>query len=443
MNLQTTNRIVSWACGAAALSTPWRRLAAGIGAVAAAALIAACGGGGGDFAGVGTGGTGSFGVGTVSGFGSVYVNGVRYQDQGAKLVDDDGKVSIAGTDPNPLRVGMVVQVNGSSEASGASRTATQIAYGAEVEGTVSAVDAAAGTFDVLGVRVRTTPSTVYEDFGGVAALAVGQVVEVSGLPDNAGRIVATHVEREADSEAAYAAAGGKFRLRGPVAGLSGTAAAYSFSLRGLPIRTDGATQITGTPAEGAMVSVRLNPLRGGDGRYLAERLTLRSASFDAVPADANGEIEGYVSAYDAAAGTLRVGGYAVRLASGVVFEDGTAADLKNGIRVEAKGRVEGAVLLASKIEIESRDDDGDGDDSELAGAPGRVEFEGTASCIACGSGSGSFVIKANTVRYDAATVFKDGLSGAALHGKSVEVKAVPEAGASGTVYRATEIEIDD
>ena len=419
----------------------WRRTIVGVCTVSAAALIVACGGGGG-IAGVGTGGTGSFSVGTISGFASVFVNGVRYEDQGARLVDDDGTQTTIGTDPNPLQVGMVVEVTGSANDSGTVRSATQIAYGAEVEGAVSAVDAAAGTFDVLGVRVRTTPTTVYRDFGGVAALTPGQVVAVYGLSDNAGRIVATHVAREAASAAAHVAGGGKYRLRGTIAGLS-AAAPSQFTVRGVAIRTDAATRIEGTPADGAPVSLRLNPLPQPDGRYLAERLSVRQPSYASVPSAANAEVEGYVSGFDAASGNLRVGGYAVRLASGVVFEDGVAADLKNGIRVEAKGSVEGGVLVATTIEIESRDDDGDGDDTEVATAASPVEFEGVATCIACGPGSGNFGIKGHTVTYDAGTVFKDGLSGATLHGKTIEVKAVPVTSGAGTVYRATEVELDD
>lgn len=443
MNPQFAHFIAPWVGRAPALCAARRRLVAGLCTLSAVALVGACGGGGGDFAGIGTGGTGSFSVGTVSGFGSVFVSGVRYQDNGARLVDDDGKVTIAGTDPNPLQVGMVVQVNGSVDASGTSRSATQIAYGAEAEGPLSAVNAAAGSFDVMGIRVRTTPTTVYQNFGGVAALAAGQVVQVYGLPDNAGRIVATHVAREAASEAAFIAGGGKYRLRGPIAALSGSAAAYGFTLRAVPIRSDAATRVEGTPADGALASVRLNPVRQGDGRYLAERLTLRAPSYQDVPAAAKSEIEGYVSGFDPQAGTLRVGAYAVRLAGGVVYEGGAAGDLKNGIRVEAKGSIDGAALLATKIEIESRDDDGDGDDTEVPGATAAVEFKGTASCIRCDAGSGSFGIKGNTVIYDAATLFKDGLSAATLHGRTIEVKAVPEPAAAGTVYRATEIEIDD
>ena len=419
---------------------PMRCLAGAL-TLAGAALLAACGGGGGDSAGVGTGGTGSFSVGPVTGFGSVFVNGVRYEDNGARLVDDDGTVKVLGSDDNPLKVGMVVEVSGSVDGSGA-RKATQIAYGAEIKGPVTAVDAAAGSFQVFGITVRTSPATVYDNFGGVGVLAVGQVVEVHGQAGTAGGIVATYVEREATSEAAFAAGGGEYRLRGPISGLAGTSAAYSFSVRGVPIRTDAATRIDGTPAEGAAVSVRLNPTRQGDGRYLAERLKLRKASYD-VSSSSEAEIEGYVSEFDAAAGSLRVAGYPAQLGSNVVYEDGVAADLKNGVRVEAKGSIQNGVLVVAKLDFESHDDDGDGIDDDVSAGSKEFEFKGTASCISCAAGSGSFSVKGVTVNYDAGTEFRDGLSGATLAGRKIEVKAVSQVTAAGTVYRAKRIEVDD
>lgn len=418
-----------------------RRLLRAVCTLSTAALLLACGGGGGDVAGVGTGGTGSFSVGTVTGFGSVFVNGVRYEDDGARLIDDDGTVTILGSSANPLRVGMVVEVTGSDD--GGVRSATQIAYGAELEGPVTAVDATAGTFRVFGVTVRTTSTTVYEDIAGVASLAAGNVVEVYGLPDSAGRIVATHVEREAASEAAYAADGGTYRLRGPVDGLLASSSGSTFALRGVAIRTDASTQFDGTPTEGASVSVRLNPTLQSDGRYLAQRVKVRSASFDDLPSSAEAEIEGYVSDLDASAGTLSVAGYPVRLAANVAYEDGTAADLKNGVRIEAKGSVTNGVLVAARIEFESLDDDDDGDDDEVPGGLSEFEFKGTAACIECGASSGSFGIKGVTVTYDARTEFDDGLSGTTLEGRIVEVEAVAETSTGGTVYRATKIELDD
>ncbi|MBA2721750.1 MAG: hypothetical protein H0U56_02385, partial [Methylibium sp.] len=83
-------------------------------ALAGAVGLAACGGGGGGGGdGVGSGGTGSFAVGPISGFGSVIVNGIRYDDSGADVFDDDGNAVTA----NDLRLGMVIEVTGSELAS--------------------------------------------------------------------------------------------------------------------------------------------------------------------------------------------------------------------------------------------------------------------------------------------------------------------------------------
>ena len=423
----------------------WRRRLQVVLACAAAALVAACGGGGGDTAGVGTGGTGSFSVGTVTGFGSVYVNGVRYEDNGARVIDDDGTVKVLGTDDNPLKVGMVVQLTGTVDDSGTVRTATQIAYGAEIKGPVTAVDAAAGTFEVFGITVRTTSSTVYADFGGVASLAPGNVVEVHGLPDTGGRIVATYIEREALTVSDFAAGDGEYRLRGTIAGLAGNASAgYLFTVRGVAVRTDASTDFDGTPANGESVRVCQNPVPLGDGSYLAERLKMRSSSLDDVSSSSETELEGYVSDFDAATGSFRVAGYAAKLGSAVTYEDGVAADLKNGIRVEAKGSVQNGVLVVTKLEFKSLDSDDDGNDDEVSGgSDDENTFKGTASCTSCGASSGTFTIKGETVRYDSNTEFEDGLTGATLDGRTVEVKAEPEVTASGTIYRATRIKLDD
>jgi hypothetical protein len=322
------------------------------------------------------------------------------------------------------------------------RKATQIAYGAEIKGPVSAVDAAAGTFDVLGITVRTATTTVYQNFGGVAALASGNVVEVHGRIDSGGRIVATFVEREATSEAAFAAGNGKYRLRGPVAGLSGTAPAYAFTVRGVAIRTDAATRIDGTPAEGVAVGVRLNPTRQADGSYLAERVAVRNASYGSASLAAQGEVEGYVGAFDAASGSFSVASYPARLGSGVAYANGVAADLQDGIRVEAKGSIQSGVLVVSRLEFKSRDDNHDGMDNELAGTSNEFTLMGTATCASCSAGSGSFTIKGVTVAYGASTEFRDGLSGTSLDGKTVEVRCVSEVTAGGTTCRATRIKLD-
>ena len=422
-------------------ASAWRLLVGGF-ALATAALLGACGGGGGDSAGVGTGGTGSFSVGTVTGFGSIFVNGIRYEDNGARLVDDDGTVKVLGTDDNPLKVGMVVEVTGSVDDSGTVRSATQIAYGAGIKGPVTAVDVAAGTFDVFGITVRTTTTTVYDNFGGVATLAPGNVVEVHGQPDTSGRIVATYVEREAASVAAFVAGDGEYRLRGAVVGLSGSSPSYTFALRGVAIRTGATTDFDGAPTDGVSVSVRLNPTQQGDGSYLAERLKVRTASYDDLLGSRR-RSRGLRQRLCRRCQRFPGRGLPGTAGAGVVYEDGVAADLKNGIRVEAKGSIDNGVLVVTKLEFKSRDDDDDGDDDDVSGGSKEFEFKGAAACTSCGATSGTFTVKGVTVNYGATTEFRDGLSGATLDGKTVEVKSVGEVTSTGTTYRAARIELDD
>ncbi len=133
----------------------------------------------------------------------------------------------------------------------------------------------------------------------------------------------------------------------------------------------------------------------------------------------------------------------MRLAAGVVYEDGVAADLKDGIRVEAKGSIDNGVLVVTKLEFKSRDDDDDGDDDDVSGGSKEFEFKGAVACASCGATSGTFTVKGVTVNYGATTEFRDGLSGATLDGKRVEVKSVAEVTSTGTTYRATRIELDD
>ena len=80
------------------MRTLLHRLAVGLPLAAGlSVLLAACGGGGGgDIAGVGTGGTGTISstvsVGPISGFGSIIVAGVRFDDTTATVTDEDGTV---------------------------------------------------------------------------------------------------------------------------------------------------------------------------------------------------------------------------------------------------------------------------------------------------------------------------------------------------------------
>ena len=126
---------------------------------------------------------GGVAVGPIDGFGSVIVNGIRFDTSDTQFSIDDG---VGGQDD--LSVGQVVIVRGSIDDDGLNGTADSVEYDDAVEGPIDAgsIDLAAGTFSVLGQRVRVTTTTVFDDSiqpQSLDGLAEGDVVEISGLPD--------------------------------------------------------------------------------------------------------------------------------------------------------------------------------------------------------------------------------------------------------------------
>ncbi len=110
---------------------------------------------------------------------------------------------------------------------------------AEVEGDVTAVDTAAGTLAIAGVTITVTAQTRFEDHTGVAGqsfaladVAVGNYLEVHGVPGTGAALAAVVLERDtADDEGS---------LLGPASAID--AVAKTLSVLGVPVITDAGTQ---------------------------------------------------------------------------------------------------------------------------------------------------------------------------------------------------------
>ena len=171
------------------------RARCGLGSAIAAmalALIAGCGGGG--SAGVDTGTTAAaYTAGPVSGFGSIIVNGVRFDDRSASVEDEDGQRG-GSVD---LKLGVMVEIDSDVIDELTHRAhALRIRFGSEIVGPVESVDPAAGSFVALGQTVEVRPATVFDDSltGGIAGLA-GHTVGVHALFNAAtGHYIATRIE---------------------------------------------------------------------------------------------------------------------------------------------------------------------------------------------------------------------------------------------------------
>jgi hypothetical protein len=304
-------------------------------ATSAAVLLAACGGGGSSDGGIGGtggggggGGIGGTGVayGTITGFGSVWVNGVRYESSTTVFKRDDDNAS-----QSDLRVGMVARVEGSST------TATTITVDSALKGRVELVSG--DRYIVMGQTVQTDAQTAFEN--SIRPVA-GDYVEVHGLPVQAGVIAATYIERKSTL------ATPPYIVTGFVAAQDSSASTVTVGT--LTVQYAGAergdmpagswvgqlveikgTACAGTPVCGTLTASKIEP------------------SGPRIATSARAEVEGYVSSLTTDGFVL--GGQRVVVTPGTVFEDGVAADLIVGTKVEVEGSITDGVMTATKIEF--------------------------------------------------------------------------------------------
>jgi len=127
-------------------------------------LLTSCGGGSGGGSVAGIGGTGQIASGTITGFGSIFVNGIEFFDiDSATCVIDDNDST--GNCQANLQLGMVVKITGTND--GSTGNATQIIYNDDIDGPISGLVAlipgnVTRTFTVLGTTVLIdSASTAY------------------------------------------------------------------------------------------------------------------------------------------------------------------------------------------------------------------------------------------------------------------------------------------
>ncbi len=374
------------------------RWAAG-GVLALAAVIAGCGGG------VGIGGTGAYASGPITGFGSIFVNGIEFGDDTARVEDDDG----GGSSRDALRLGMMVEVEsgpivGSSTAPTAS--ATRIRYASEIVGPVDANPGSGTGLTVFGQSVAVTSTTVQEP--AVGGIAVGSTVAVYGFYDaSLSRFVATRIEARSGTPLV-------FRLRGPVADLD--TGARSFRIGASSFDYTGLTPPAGFQNGSTVQLTTGTSATNGRWRVLSFGNGVRR-----LPDLDDAHLRGLVTARSSSR-LFSINGQPVD-ASAASFPDGEAG-IVLGARVEAEGSVSAGVLRATKVELD--DDGGVQGGFELRGA-----IQNTFPALR------TFVLRGVAVIYTANTEFQDGKAANLTVGRQVEARGVLSA--DGTKLLATRI----
>ena len=377
------------------------RQAALLAALAATAVFTACGGGGSADAGA-TGASSitptAFTQGTITGFGSIVVNGVRFDESAASVSDDAGNASTA----QALRLGMRVEVDHADvDARASTARAAAVRYGSLVLGPVASVDAAGNSLTVLGQVVDISRSTVFSETlaAGLSALAVGAVIEVHGLADAAtGHVSATRVEAASNAT--------RYKLRGSVAGLNTSAKTFNIGAAAISYATLASTAVPSNLADGVALRVELASVQSG-GFWVASALGVKGPRGEHGNG-LGGHVRGKITAFTSSS-SFTLDGVVVD-ASGASFPDGSSG-LALGVEVEVDGTVSKGVLVANKVSIESRHQGDDSHQWQLFGA-----------ITALDTAAKTFVVRGVTVTYGAATTYVGGSLADLAVGRKVHVK---------------------
>ncbi len=306
-------------------------------AASATLAIAACGGGGssGGIGGTGGGGGGIGGTGiaygTITAFGSVWVNGVEYETTNTTFKTDDNPDG--GGRQDDLRVGMVVRVDGSISG----KTAATITEDDSVKGLVEQV-IDANRMVVMGQTIQIDSTTRFEN--GVVPVA-GDRVEIHGLIAGDGVIAAGYVERKTTAPTP------PFAVKGIVKNQN--TSNQTFQVGTLTVQYASAT-IGDMPAgswNGLQVDIKGSSCGGVSpvcGSLVATKVEPAGANVASAP---QAEIEGVVVAVTANGFTI--GNQQVVTTANTRYEGGVAADVIVGTKVEAEGSISNGVLTATKV----------------------------------------------------------------------------------------------
>jgi hypothetical protein len=306
----------------------------------------------------GIGGTG-ISTGTVTGIGSITVNGVKFETDNAAIYVEGNRVDDqcppAATAEQCLRdylgfsEGQIVRVVGTFNADGRTGTAVEVHYNDSIEGPITSVtqiDATTLRLEVMGQNVIVNNQTyLFDSYLGaitpndIDTNNVGDLVEISGLLDELGIFHAGYLI----IKGAYNA-GDSVEIKGIID--AGSLSQNNFLINGLLIDYSSISP-SFSLQEGMQVDVK--------GTYDGTRI---DASWIGQEDDIDGndddkvEYEGIVMSASVPSldgVTFKLGTTNVQTATNTEFKSGFPADIVAGVHLEVEGYLEAGTLIADEV----------------------------------------------------------------------------------------------
>ena len=299
--------------------------------------------------------------GSISGLGSIIVNGVRFETTDAVVYDSDDFSTLydnsTSTFSSPLALGMTVALFGDVDDAQSLGRAARIRVVGGVRGTMSAVDTTALTLTLPTQIIKLSTATTYggtsdgtstgsaiTNLTQLAALSNNPLLTVYGLPQTDGSFLATRVVVTNASTHAMDVA-----VRGTITAISNG---------NYTIKTDASNSITVSCNSCTIQPTGNTPVVGDAVRALATDInqwsspTLTATRLQLVNAS-------YLTSFQGSPNTAtyaKIKGVAILdgsrwLVGGVEVSD---APLTAGTLYEVKGTWSGSVLTATRVEVEGQ-----------------------------------------------------------------------------------------
>ncbi len=269
-------------------------------------------------------------TGVITGFGSVYINGVKFEtDQAGVTANGENDTEDA------LEVGMVVTINGNIRADGEGAEASSIDYQANAEGPVTSINLAEKAITLLGQVYVVDDLTEFENIT-FNSVQIGNWIEVSAIQNSDGQYIATRIELSDRTEG--------IQLVGEVSQLD--TLAKTFNIDEQLIDYSSAT-VEGELLDGLEVEVE-SETDLVDGVLAATEVEVEEAQDLAGQLIGfEGEIEVFTSVSD-----FVVDGQAITITNETTFKGGQSSDLALGVDIAVRGSIVEDVFVATEIRIE-------------------------------------------------------------------------------------------
>ena len=291
--------------------------------------LTACGGGGGSSDDSGSPEDMEVSTGIITGFGSVFINGTRYDTSSATIRSDDSILN----DVTDLKVGMVATVTSDSS----SNVASSVNYEEDIKGPVdSTVASFNASFSVMGQTVIVDSATVIDD-SLTLPINAGEILEISGIRQADDSILATYVE---DKDAAKV---NKYKVIGNARVIDTTARTFRIGDLTIDYSTaDVDDLLGGNPSDGQLLEVKdeNKAYVAGSGTLVATKVESFSPfsgnDDDDDSSIPNVQIESVVTAITTPGEQFEIPNFTVNILPSTSFMFGVVGDLSVGTVVQVK-----------------------------------------------------------------------------------------------------------